>query len=692
MRFLSKILIAVSIASLGYCSYYLYRELTSRVERKGGEVIGSVVFKKRSASRKYTDSVIWEEIAQESEIYNYDAIRTMEYSSATLTLKDGTKIELDQNTMLVVIMKEQGVDINFDRGGVSAENTSGTNTAVTLNSKDASISLSKGDISINSDDSGMNIHLNSGSAKVAAGGKELSINPNEMAMLKDGKAESGKERLLPKYPGRNLNLLSYGKTAPVNFSWESDLPGEAKIEISMNSRFAPLYKTFSTKKSQYEYDIPPGDYYWRVVKGNTKSRAVKFSVLSDQRPEQIAPYKNQRLTLTEGTELVTFRWDRSRHAVNYEVTVARDSAFSDTVLKLTSRINTISASNLAPGTYHWKVKSIFPQRITSESSEMGPIPFTVERKEFTMTRPVPLDTGNVTTAGPFTLSWKGVSGASRYRLEVSSEQEFNEKLISKTQSATFARIKEKLKAGRYYWRVNASRGEKTSEWSETEVLDITEPVQIAAVYPSSGSVLYEKPDYINFSWSDPNRGNNYLVEISDRKEFKNITDSADTTASSVRIKNPGIGMHYWRVKLRDEAGRIIAQSRPSDFTLPADMKPPVLVSPKQNEKITPGVTKRLKLQWKKIEGVNEYEVEIFERIAGAERSLSVYTAKKPYLELSNQMLYKPGRFSWLVRAKKTKGGRVTAFRESGKSYFEIGEVTVLPAPVVKSSNVLFNAK
>jgi hypothetical protein len=46
---------------------------------------------------------MWEEIAQESPVYNYDAIRTLEYSSAVISLNDGTSIELDQNTMLVVI-------------------------------------------------------------------------------------------------------------------------------------------------------------------------------------------------------------------------------------------------------------------------------------------------------------------------------------------------------------------------------------------------------------------------------------------------------------------------------------------------------------------------------------------------------------------------------------------------------------
>ena len=209
MKFLTSSLIAISISALALCSYYLYRELTFRIEKKGGEVIGTITFKKRNASRRYTDSVIWEEIAQESEIYNYDAIRTMEYSSAILTLKDGTKIELDQNTMLVVVMGDKGLNINFDSGGVTAQNTSGSQGPITLNSKDASISLAGGDISVNSGDEGTSIHLNSGSATIAAGGKELGISQNESATLKGGAAESGKAKRSPELPKHNSYIVSF---------------------------------------------------------------------------------------------------------------------------------------------------------------------------------------------------------------------------------------------------------------------------------------------------------------------------------------------------------------------------------------------------------------------------------------------------------------------------------------------------
>lgn len=125
MKFWTSLSVAGAIAFGAFCSYYLYREFTTHEIKTGGEKIGTITFKKRSASRRFSESVMWEEIAQESPVYNYDAIRTLEYSSAVISLNDGTSIELDQNTMLVVILSRKGVDINFDSGGVSAKSGAG---------------------------------------------------------------------------------------------------------------------------------------------------------------------------------------------------------------------------------------------------------------------------------------------------------------------------------------------------------------------------------------------------------------------------------------------------------------------------------------------------------------------------------------------------------------------------------------
>lgn len=689
MKFWTSLSILIALFFMAFCSYYLYREFSARVGKSGGEMIGSITFKKRSASRRYTESVVWEEIAQESPVYNYDAIRTLEYSSAVISLKDGTNIELDQNTMLVVILSAKGVDINFDTGGVSAKSAAGARKLITLNSRDASIALDSGDISVNSSDRGVDIALASGNAKVETAGGAVNISADQTASLKDGKIKSEKRSLFTEYPAHNSYMLSLEKRIPVNFRWRSEPEGEVRVEISGNSAFINPVSSFVSRSGSRMIDLPPGDYYWRLISGRNKSFPSKFTIMQDRKPELIYPRMNQEVTLSEDVGLLTFRWEGSKFAAGYEITVARDSAMKDVAFRLSSKINTISTGGLGSGTWYWTAKSMYPEGIAAGEMVSGPNRFTVEKMQFALSRPVPIDPGPVTTAGPFILYWKGVQGAEHYSVDIASDPEFKKIVLTSDTRNTFLRVIEKIPEGSYYWRIVALRGSSSSDKSDTAPLLITKPVQITLLSPQAGAVLYTRPEVINFTWKDPNQGDKYLVEISERSDFSRISMTLESDLHSVTGESPGAGSYFWRVVLRDKIGRIIAKSQASDFSIPAELRAPVLIMPKDNERIIPGIKNRMRFEWRRIPGATEYEVEVFQRIAGAEKAMMIYTSGGNFVDASNMSLYRPGKFSWLVRARQLKRGKITAFRESEKSFFEIEAVELLPPPEVKEPGVLF---
>lgn len=689
MKFWTSFSILVALFFMAFCTYFLYKEFTARVDKTGGELIGTITFKKRSASRRYTESVVWEEIAQESPVYNHDAIRTLEYSSAVISLKDGTSIELDQNTMLVVILSAKGVDINFDSGGVSAKSGAGAKKMITLNSRDASIALGSGDISVNSSDKGMDIALASGNARVAAAGKELDISSEEIATLKDGKVKSEKKRLFTEFPAHNSYMVSPGKRMPVNFRWRSEPDGEVRVEISGNSSFVNPVRSFSSGSRSRIVELPPGDYYWRLISGKNKSFPSKFTIMQDGKPELISPRMNQNISLSEGDGLLTFRWEKSKYAAGYEITIARDSAMKGVFSRLSSKINTISTSELGPGTWFWTAKSLYPAGIITGDIISGPNRFTVEKVQFALSKPVLLDPGPVTTAGPFNLYWRGVPGAERYTVDIASDPEFKKTVLTGETRNTFLRVEQKIPEGSYFWRISALRGEIRSDKSDPASLVITKPVQITLISPQAGTILYKRPEVINFAWKDPNQGEKYLVEISERNDFSRLSMSLESDLHNVTGESPGAGSYFWRVVLKDKTGKIIARSPASDFSIPAELRAPVLIIPKDNEKIMPGVKNRIRFEWRRIAGATEYEVEVFQRIAGAEKTMMIYTSRENFIETSNLALYRPGKFSWLVRARQVKKGKITAFRESGKSFFEIESVELLPPPEVKEPGVLF---
>ncbi len=682
-------LIIFCIFFMVICSYFIYREFDGSIEKTDGEKIGTITFKNRSASRRYTDNVMWEEVEQHSEIYNYDVIRTMEYSSAVIELKNGTKIELDQNTLLVVILNDKGININFGQGGISAQSGDGTKGTVTINSKDAMIVLDKGELSINSSDTGMDVYVNSGNAKIAARGKELNILPGDIATLKNGVAESEKASIFPEFPKNNSNLITFGELLSLTLSWRSESSGEVMVEVSHNRDFKNIVKNYKSLKSNLSVKLPQGDYYWRLVRENIKSMPYKFSILADSKPFLIAPHADQKISITEGLEFVMFRWGKSEYASAYELVAARDIKMTDVVLTMNSRSSIISAPGLGAGRYYWTVRSIYSPGVIAETALAGPGMFYVEKLNFSQAKPVPLDQGPVTTAGPFILNWIGVQDFKSYNVEISSDQEFKSILAVKNTVNTFVKIDEKLPEGNYYWRVSALSGDESPTTSITALLLLIGPLQIIAVNPASGVVMFNKPDTINFSWRDPNNGEKYLVEISDSSSFRNIKQSRESTVQELHMESPGKGNFFWRVILKDHSGNVVAKSSVSDFTIPDDLEIPVSVIPKDNEKIIHGLKRELRFEWREISGANEYEVEIFKRMGGVDKPLTIYSSKKNYIGLLNTSIFIPGNYSWIIRAKDVRNGRVRAFKESRKSYFEIKEVALLPAPKVKNPGVIF---
>ena len=687
MKSWTNLVIAASIFLAGFCSYYLYRELTSRMEKSGGESIGTIVFKKMDASRKYTDSTVWEEIEEESEIYNYDAIRTLGYSAAVIKLKNGTSIELAENTMLIVVLDDKGVNINFDRGGINA--STGGEGVVRLNSSDTSVSLSEGDISVNRGDSGMDIQVNSGNAEVSASGETIGITSDMVVSVTNGKPELREGRLVPVFPKNNGVIVTFTGKAVFDLSWESDMKGEIQVELSRNSSFSPLYAVYRAKGERVTIKVPQGNYYWRLVTGRVTSMPAAFSVADGRKPRILSPHNNEKVVRVEGTEMVTFRWETGIMPSLYEVILAKDSKMSEQVLKLNSKVNTISTDKIGPGVYYWKVRSIYPEQVFAETAESDQGRFTLEQSGFFLTKPVPLNQGPVTTAGPFRLSWTGVPGGRAYRIEMSADKDFNSIVTAAESNNTFVYISEVSSPGRYYWRVGTLNGTRVSAFSDTAVQEIVEPLAITLLSPLPGDVIFPGKEKIRFAWKDPNGGSRYLFEMSEDSNFRTREVVMEAGSSSIHIENPGAGQYFWRVILQGETDQMIARSSIQSFYVPVTIKAPVPLSPENNEKVVPAVKRRIRFEWERSAGANEYEVEVFRSLAGAEKSLSIFSSKANNLVITNVSIFRPGNYSWVVRAKKIKGGEITGFVESERYFFEVQEPDILPPPVIKKPEIIF---
>src|SRR4030042_2611749 len=101
MKFLNEInrgdpVVGFSFIIISVCSALLYADFTHKIEAGGAKQIGTVTYKREVAQRKYVSQVVWEDVEQNTPVYNNDSIRTADLSEAIVNLSDGTRINIDE--------------------------------------------------------------------------------------------------------------------------------------------------------------------------------------------------------------------------------------------------------------------------------------------------------------------------------------------------------------------------------------------------------------------------------------------------------------------------------------------------------------------------------------------------------------------------------------------------------------------
>ncbi|MBI3159429.1 MAG: hypothetical protein HYZ26_07510, partial [Chloroflexi bacterium] len=222
-------------------------------------------------------------------------------------------------------------------------------------------------------------------------------------------------------------------------------------------------------------DLTPGvTLYWRVRTNGTYGPSVWTETRSFTSPKPpsipvvVAPKGN--VLLTDYTPL--FDWSNSSvpsgtSFSHYQIQVARDSGFTDLVhdeqvAGATSSAFTPLADLESNRTYYWRVRAFNASGQYSAWSATGIF-------RTAMLAPVqrlPEMNATLTTIRP-TFDWDAVSGATAYRLQVSTSSTFGTLLINVNVTGTeYTSTVNLPKNTNLYWRVLAN-GANPSAWSPT---------------------------------------------------------------------------------------------------------------------------------------------------------------------------------------------------------------------------------
>ena len=150
-------------ASLGYFFTDLNRT-TVRTDKQ----IATIVFKKKIAQRKFSDSVVWERLQETSPLYNEDIIRTDVAAAAKLEFSDGdVSVDLDEKTMIQIFSGKNGeLKIAVSGGNFTVDTTEAT-SAIKIDLGNSIINLEKGSrLSASNSDGNSSIVISEGTGVI----------------------------------------------------------------------------------------------------------------------------------------------------------------------------------------------------------------------------------------------------------------------------------------------------------------------------------------------------------------------------------------------------------------------------------------------------------------------------------------------------------------------------------------------
>lgn len=661
------------------------------------QIIGTIIFKQKVAERKFSSQALWGRLESKSPVYNFDTIRTGTGASAVVTLEDGTQIHLDEETMVGLELQQKAFSVSLVAGKVAAQRHQAiASTTFSLISRGVGVTMENGQVNLTSRAGSVSVQADT-QVRVTSGGQTSSLGPDQTATLAEGTA--------PVVHPQPLALLeppdqSYvvGDTAlqAVSFRWQGLAGIPVTLQVVQGSDFSRVDAPIRSTQGQARIDLAEGSYSWRVLaEDGTPSASRRLVVFRGERPLPIEPQGIQGVAEPD-TALVGFSWAPSSDATAYRLEIFDAAKPTEVLRSLTTTLRALSVASLPEGKYLWRAVGLYafanaelagPTR-AFEIHRFQKLPSPVANASLSQTKA----RFSLLDKADSSLGWESVPSAEGYEVVIARDSEFrNVVATTRTTTNTLGRPSN-LEAGEYYWRVRALTRDLVSDPSAVQRFAVVSSLPLQGLSPRS---VIEGSRNLSVTWSDPNHGQRYSVELSQNEGFTRIESSLDipvtqNPASPVRSApfpwdRPGA--FFWRVKLLDAAGSVLATSPAVAFVVVGGLPRPTLLAPgplvDTNE--VPVVTFR----WEPVAGANLYRLALSRTLAGRPQVIYRAETSQTVLNLDRWDLLALDPYVWSLTAVTVDQGRDIQVSPSAAGSFSLVERQPLKAATLRIPQVIY---
>ena len=652
LRAIDVLLVLVCLSICATSLWFFWKDLNSSSTRNDIEKIATIHFKRNISQRKFNDRVVWERLQQDSELYNNDVIRTSEGAEAVVMFSDGTKVDLNENTMIQVMLDKDGsVNLSISGGNVDVDTTASNSEAVKLNMGDGStVSLEKGsrvsavakageggtqtESSITVQDGNAVVSTASGQSQKISNGEAVSIEKN---------GELSRQTISVTSIPKNLRVYKTSKEVePVTLAWKisdnNSSENDTKViaEVALDKAFENIVSKQTARGSSSVKITPKSEdkkLFWRVYTQDDKEKAVQgqISVIELTGADIKSPLDNSVFGYRTEPPTLRFNWSEAAYAESYKIEISRTADFTSPVISESLKTTTFSENSLDKGRYYWRVTPYYAVNEIGYALSSVTNSFEIEERE-ALTAPflsLPADTAKIVlseTEQNVIFSWKSDVKNAAYKIQISDTNDFKKILYDVNASQTTVGEHfsiNTLGEGTYYWRVQRDSEEDreaANEFAQSDVRSFT----VAKYIPGINKLVYPPDNYLieekllprmAFSWKLASEykgdGVEAVLQISENSAFKNPLVEEKLSVSEFTGTKLSDGTYYWRVGVMKE-GNVEALSDSRSFRVTKPLAAPQIIQPQDASKLVLAYTDNIAVEWKKVIDAAYYKLVIYD--------------------------------------------------------------------------------
>ncbi|HHY55649.1 MAG TPA: PKD domain-containing protein [Chloroflexi bacterium] len=360
------------------------------------------------------------------------------------------------------------------------------------------------------------------------------------------------------------------------FRWET-MPGVTKyqIQVSTTDGFASTVVNAETENASYTPTRALGDgiFYWRVRAWNGQWGAysavqqfrLSWSADGAIRPALLSPANGAVRAAFAHDD---FSWTAVPGAATYRLEIARNADMSNVIKTVTTAaLHHTPTERLGNSIYYWRVTPLDYRGHAGAASDIASFTFNWNIAPQLLS---PADAAELRFTPRF--AWTAVEGAREYRLQISTQDNFNTYQEIITRNTDYTPVASLSNDQDYFWRVQAVDAQGAgSPWSAIRRYRMKWNFTPQLLSPANNSIHLAYPF---FAWTPVPGAERYQIQIASNNAFDvKIVDATLYNVTSYVLKEWPVDAtrtqpetaYYWQVRAIDAQGNVTPWSEAWSF-------------------------------------------------------------------------------------------------------------------------------